>query len=317
MLVPLAVLGLALSAGCGDKDAGTGAAGPAGAAGPTGAAAHSDADVEQVRYENLVADCMKKQGFRYAPRPPLPMGDDDQGRFTGPASVLEPADEVREFRQKYGFGVFARLVYPNDPAVAVPDIDPAKNPNNAIRDGLDPARRKAYDLALQGAADVQTDEDKARKKADSGPQGCSGEASEQVYGPATRDEADSKAAERAYAAFQTDPDAVAAAQKYADCLRGRGYRVRSARPGEVESSMSEAAMDGNLPAEGPDGGKVPTGGAATAAVAGAAPVEPEVARAGLEREIKAALADLDCRTGYAALVRAKHAKTITAGRGQG
>jgi hypothetical protein len=315
MLVPLAVLGLALSAGCGDEDPGTGAAGPAGAADPTGAAAPGEADAQQLRVENLVADCMKKQGFRYVPRP-LPMASDDQGRFTGPASVLEPADEVRRFRQKYGFGVFSRLVYPNDPAVAAPRIDPADNPNNAIREGLDPARRKAYDLALQGADDVRTDEDKAKKKADSGPQGCYGTASEQVYGPATRDEAASKAAERAYAAFQTDPETVAAAQQYADCLRGRGYPVTSARPGEVESSMSVAAMDGKLPAEGPDGAKVPTGGAATAAVAGAAPVEPEVARAGLEREIKAALADLDCRTGYATLVRAKHAKTITAGRGQ-
>ncbi|MCA2218650.1 hypothetical protein [Jidongwangia harbinensis] len=320
VLVPLAALSLAFVAACGDKDSGSAEADAdraAGAPGATGAASVSEIDAQQREFENLVADCMKKQGFQYVPRP-LETGNSDLGRFTGRSSMLESTEEVRKFRQKYGFGHYSRLVYPNDPAVTVQVMDPSTNPNNKIREGLDPARRKAYDLALEGAkADPKLTEDEAKKKKDLKAQGCHGEASVKVYGDGTEEEVSTKEAERAYRAFQTDPKVVAAAQKYADCLRGKGYKVDSARPGEVDEAMSMAAVDGKLPMDDSTGAKIPTGGAATAAVGGSAPVSPEVAKAALEVEIKAALADLDCRTDYATLVRTKHAKAMSDGIGVG
>jgi len=64
MLVPLAVLGLALTAGCSDQEAGDADAGaPAGAT----TAAAADRNQKQQEAENLVADCMKAQGFKYVP----------------------------------------------------------------------------------------------------------------------------------------------------------------------------------------------------------------------------------------------------------
>jgi len=323
LLVPLAVLGLALTAGCGDKEAGNDAAG---AKDPAAAAANAAAETDTKRQqaENLTADCMKQQGFKYVPQV-IEETREDVGRFAGGLSVLEPADEVRKFRQKYGFGVFGRLVYPNDPAVARPDVDPAKNPNNAIREGLDAGRRKAYDLALNGNfADLKGSDEEVEKKmkeeeAKGKKRGCASESYTKVFGDAEQNAAGQKAKERAYQAFQTDPEVVAAAQKWADCLRGQGYKVEFTRPGEIDLAMATAAVDGKLPAgPGEDGDvKVPNGDTMTAAVGGSASMAPAEAKAGLQREIKAALADLDCRTDYATLVRTKYAKVLTDGNGQG
>ena len=302
VLVPLAALGLALVTACGGRDAEPAAGGaPAAAADPR---------VRQQEMQNVLADCMTKKGFQYVAYVAA-TGDSGLGRLTGPLSILESPNEVRAFREKYGFGVYARMVYPNDPAVATPETDAAKDPNTAIREALDPARRKAYDLALNGNQEGVKG-DRGLEKV-TGEPGCGGEASIKVYGEG-RDEAATGDVEQAYAAFQADPEVVAAAQKYADCLRGQGYKVTTTRPGEIEDTMNSAALDGMLPAQaGPDGAEIPVGGAVTAAAAGDTRLDPEVARAGLQTEIKAALADLGCRTDYALVVRTKHAGAV-AGR---
>jgi hypothetical protein len=311
LLVSLAVIGLALSAGCGDNKGGKGT--PDGGGARAGAPAAGADDAKKQKAENLIADCMKQQGFQYVPHVVVDT-EPESVRFTGQLSVLEPADEVRKFREKYGFGVMSRLVYPDDPAIKAPDIDPAKNPNNAIRDRLDAGRRKAYDLALDGIVSSGAD---GKPKGDVIQPGCSGKAYTEVFGDTTPDETTRKAQERAYTAFQTDPEVVAAAQKWSDCLRGQGYKLRYTRPGEIETDMAALAMDGRLPTGPGDSAQVPTGGAATAAVAGAAPISADAAKAGLQREVKAALADLDCRTDYAALVRSKYAKVLKDGDGKG
>ena len=129
VLVPLAALGLTLVTACSGQDA------EPGAGATTAAAANHQA--QQQGMQNFVADCMKKKGFQYVPQVAA-TGEDRRGvgRFTGPRSVLESPNEVRAFREKYGFGVFAQMVYPNDPAVAVRRKDPADNPNTAIREAL-------------------------------------------------------------------------------------------------------------------------------------------------------------------------------------
>ena len=322
LLVPLAVLGLALTAGCSDQETrDAGAEAPAGATTTTAAA---DRNQKQQQAENLVADCMKAQGFKYVPQVPADLRH-DSGRFAGGLSVLEPEAEVRKFRQKYGFGVFGRLVHPNDPAVAIQGPDPAGSPNDTIRGGLDAARRKAYDAALQGTvtefkgSDAEVERKQKAEVAAGKKLGCSREAYVKVFGDTESNAPAEQAREREYAAFQTDPQVVAAAQKWADCLRGQGYKVSSARPGEIDLAMASAAVDGKLPA-GPEedsGLPVPESDTMTAAVGGSASIAPAEAQAGLKREIKAALADLDCRTDYATLVRTKYAKVLLAHDGQG
>lgn len=322
MLVPLAVLGLALTAGCSDQEAKD----TADAGAPAGATTATAADRRQKQQEaeNLVADCMKAQGFQYVAQVPEDI-EQDSGRFAGGLSVLEPEAEVRKFRQKYGFGVFGRLVYPNDPAVAAQGPDRTESPNDAIRSGLDAGRRTAYDTALQGTVtefkgDPAEVERKQKAEVAQGKKlGCAREAYVKAFGSTEVNAPAEQAREREYAAFQTDPQVVAAAQKWADCLRGQGYKVSSARPGEIDLAMATTAVDGKLPA-GPEedsGLPVPESDTMTAAVGGSASIAPAEARAGLKREIKAALADLDCRTDYATLVRTKYAKVLLAHDGQG
>ena len=176
-------LGLALlAAGCGKTEAPPATAfdtPPAGAPAAATSATPGDPDSVEVKAENMIADCMKKKGFRYVPHPLSFESGEQISRYAGMLYVLEPADQVRAFRAKYGFGGYSRLVYPNDPAVTVVAPDPSKNPNNGIRDALDPAQQKAYDKALNGNMDAVKEGGKPPKNPEAG---CGGEASLKFYG---------------------------------------------------------------------------------------------------------------------------------------
>jgi len=319
-----AVLGLgALLAGCGAAPS-TGSS-TTGTTTSTAAPTQSGPDIntpegraeaDSIKFENLMADCMKAAGFQYVPHPQH--YTQPAGNVAGKDPATVPYDVLKTYRQKYGYGyLYASDVYPNDPNV-VQAYRPDQNPNNAIREGLDPARRKAYDLALEGVTDPGFDHKGTSngKKGDVTKPGCAAKAGTQVYGDTKPDEAGQKAKERSWSAFQTDPEAVAAAQKWADCLRGRGYKVEFTRPGEIETALASMAMDGKLPAGPGAPAGVPTEGAVTAAAGGGNAVPPAAAQAGLQLEIKAALADLDCRTDYATLVRTKYAKVLRDGDGK-
>ena len=104
--------------------------------------------------------------------------------------------------------------------------------------------------------------------------------SEEVESPAKKkkDAAD----RRLYRKFQTDPAVVSAAQKYADCLRERGFRPTKTQPGDIETALVDAAKE---PGDG---------------------ISKTAAQRGLAKEVKAALADLDCRTSYATIMRTKY-----------
>jgi hypothetical protein len=300
VILPLTALGLLLLAGCGGGPAADAAAQGSGvsATGSSGKAIQSKLDAQRQELENLTADCMKKQGFQYVPHALLMQNDDQVTRYGGPTSLLQPADEVRAFRQKYGFGAYARLVFPNDPAVALPVMDPGQNPNNAIRNALDPARQQAYDLALHGSDDDGSKTD-GKKTAGNSSQGCAGDAAQKVFGNGGQDNTAQKAAaQRAYTEYQTDPAVVAAAQNYADCLRGQGYKVTSTQPGTIETSLFNSAVD-------------------TVAKLSPGSVDGAAAKSGLAAEIKAALADLDCRGDYATIARTKYAQAIVDGGGVG
>jgi len=296
LTVCLAALSLTVLAGCGGKAADTSAAGTpkqdASASAQSTGGTTTDTNSAVVKAENMIADCMKAKGFQYVPHPVSYDDDSQVGKYAGMLSVLEPADQVRTFRAKYGFGVYSRLVYPNDPAVAARQQDPSQNPNNAIRDALDPARQKTYDVALQGFSGGLTAKQEANKSAD---QGCAGAASAKYFGSGQTKEQQA-AAGREYAKFENDPAVESAAQKYADCLKNKGYRVSSAKPGWVEQSLFTDA---------------------TEKVSDPAKVSAAAAKAGLANEIKAALDDLDCRADYATIARTKYAAAIRAGNGVG
>jgi hypothetical protein len=304
--ISLGIAGLAVAAmvtGCGTR-ADTSAGQPPGSSAADTTSPEAEAEAASVNAENMIADCMKRKGFEYIPHPMRYSDGGQVARYGGRLSILEPADRVRAFRSKYGFGQHSKSVYPNDPALQAGPTDAGENPNNAIREALDPARRKAYDLAYAG----DSGDGKAGQTAQSGSDlGCSGEASEKYFGSQADDQ---DANRREYAKFENDPAVVKAAQDYADCLTDKGYRVASARPGRIEEQLNSQFTGSSGGASAADASTGQEAGELGAA-------EQEEAKQALEKEIKAALDDLDCRTGYAELARTRYAKAVRAGGGAG
>jgi hypothetical protein len=302
------MLSLALVAGCGDgQNDGDPAAGGTTGSTSTSAPARgatpapvsnagsnpefAEINAQEVKAQNIIADCMKEQGFQYIPHPMVYGGGatDVLPRYTLRASLLEPADTVRAWRQKYGFGRYARLVYPNDPQVTPPE--PAPNPNTAIVQRLDPAQQKAYGMALNGQEGVNGQDGGVKDgKPSAGDQkaiskSCQTKAGAVFDAEAPETDATRKkeaADRRLYRKFQTDPAVVAAAQEYAGCLRKRGFRPARTQPGFIETALVDGAPE---PEEG---------------------ISAAAAKRGLAKEVKAALADLDCRTSYATIMRTQY-----------
>jgi hypothetical protein len=285
-LTMLAVLGAAglLLAGCGGgtQVAGSAPAGTSAAASPTPPTTSADTgsfDQQSVKYENLMADCMKAAGFDYKPHP-LEIAPATSA-VVGKNAALVPYDQLKTYRTKYGFGAFyAQDVYPNDPNVAPKEAPIRPDPNQQIRDALGSAQKHAYNLAYDGG---WLEKITAGAPKTSTPQGgCTAKIAKEVYGEGVQTQEQQgrdqqfKAAEQQ---FETNSAVLSAAQAYGDCLRGHGYQVTSTKPGVIENTMGQAVQQEHTDHPNPD------------------------PRAGLTKEIKTALDDLDCGKAYEAAAK--------------
>lgn len=265
-LLPLAAL--ALLCGCGG-------------AAETAAPSPSATSDKKHRLEAAKADCMKQQGFKYVPyvsRPQVQDTDESRKRAAGDYQAM------RKFREKYGFGIFATYVYPKEmgnPAVK-PD-DPQVNPNWAIQSSLSKAQMGAYRKALDT---------------------CVVTAANQVLGlklkPGTDYYAEQYDARRRElkSGVNGDPELIRLAGAMAACLKGKGHAISDATPLAMaergpetfrvqEDRLGRAQRD-DVPDVAPPvkEGEPPMTYAPT--------LTPEEARPYLNREIKAALDDLEC-----------------------
>ncbi|EWM13264.1 hypothetical protein [Kutzneria sp. 744] len=290
-----------LLAGCGGAPSATSTT-PAGtsssASTPTEAAPDTNtpegkAEAWSIKFENLMADCMKAAGFQYVPHPQH--YSRPAGNVAGKDPALVPYDVLKPYRQKYGYGAYyAGDVFPNDPNVVKPAAGPESNPNNAIRAGLDPARQQAYDQAFDGGARQQLTT--ASKKTDIKTGGCSDKIRKQLGniddGPAvTTDPTAQAAAALAEQQFTTDATVLAAAQDYGNCLRQHGYTVPSTKPGVIEHTLEQTVEQEhtNSPA-----------------------VDKKQA---LTKEIKISLDDLECGKAYEAAAKPFVEKLLQVGVG--
>ncbi|MFI5838215.1 hypothetical protein ACIA8K_00650 [Catenuloplanes sp. NPDC051500] len=281
--IAVTVTGLTLLAGCGgtDADADTGTAS---STGQPAAGGLSDEATKRQAVQKLIADCMKEKGFQYEISPPVEMNS-RSAEFTGPASVLKTDEEMRAYRQKYGFGIYSEQVFPDDPMVKQPDFNPEDNPNNKIREALDPARQEAWDAAFS------SDGKNGRNEP-----GCADTANEQVFGTNEADPEKQAEKDREYEKFRTDPAVVKAAHEYGDCLRGKGYKVASTEPGMIENAVYDVINEPRFNGE---------------------QVSAAEAKKRLAEEITASLADLDCRGEYATIARTQYGAVVATGGGVG
>lgn len=237
-----------------------------GCAATTGQTAQpATAGKEQVR-ESSIADCMKASGFRYISAPRARVSTDPDGRRTaGDYAAL------KAYRTKYGFMIFSALVYPKDDRAGGLDTG-AESPNDKNLMALSAAQQDAYRKALDG---------------------CFSQATKQIFGKDVKSFDDyyakyAKAYESVVLSrLDADPKLIPLAQEYADCLKSQGVRVDSAKPSAVGEQAQKPFYDELFALGKKEHPK-------TKAENWWPSFTPAQARPYLNREIKAALADLEC-----------------------
>jgi hypothetical protein len=302
-----ATLVLPALAGCGGADSKDGArgSGPAAPGVATTVASSYDGHTtpgdpgslaRERRIQAMTADCMKQSGFTYVAHVPA--------ELLAPP-IEEPTDyaAMKKERSADGFGIFLKYARPDDPHLRAGEGPADHNPNDAIRDGLDPAQRKVYQTTLFG-------DDLAQKAKGLPLGGCYGKA-EQVVSPHARklyadrmhkiitDQANSGGKRVKFddpPALLNNPDLKKVENGYVNCLKGLGYEIEPDRAYPVTEIAQRPTLDAldRLTHGDIIGGKVDQATAANQ----------------LKAEIKSALEDLECGKDYFVL----HEKLLTADR---
>ncbi|MDT0427762.1 hypothetical protein [Streptomyces salyersiae] len=269
----------------------------AGSSGQLDVPADANADLKkQYLLENAVAACMKKQGFTYTPVAP----EDPAASW-----ATDGADYAltKKYRQKYGFGVYAGIVYPDVGASARRDSN--GTPNADYMDTLTPEQKTAYNEALGAPPDPKTGQKDWT--------GCQGEADKKVYGSASAEERGTTSENRNRTnaqALNGDPKLVALAQSYASCLKKEGISVTTTQPTGIGEMVRLQAL-----------GSAPAGAGGMAAVAEDGntreSLSKEEALPLLTKDIELATRDLECGKEFRAAYFPKFLKAPTSGGGAG
>ncbi|MFI6504108.1 hypothetical protein [Nonomuraea typhae] len=236
------------------------------------AAPSADPANKQREQQAQLATCMKGKGFTYHPvvsMPELPdaIKQEMSGDYQG----------MKKYREKYGFGFAASLVYPNDGvgriSRSMAEGDTGDDPNAKVINGLPKAQREAYFNAMSACTLDMIN--KATGKRLKSMEEVGKAQSEMLKQIISRE-------------IDGDPKLVELAGAFGDCLKAKGYRVASQRPSEIARSTEGPFMEefGKLARD----GKNPT---------------PAEARPLLQREIKAALDDLECGKDFHPVYRPK------------
>ncbi|WP_190077026.1 hypothetical protein [Streptomyces daghestanicus] len=264
--------------------------------------ADANADLKkQYLLENAIAACMNKQGFPYTPVAP----EDPAASWTTDGADYEL---TKKYRQKYGFGIYAGIVYPGDagaPGSAAARQDSDRTPNADYVDTLTPGQKAAYDEALGAFPDPKAGEKNWT--------GCLGEADKKVYGSASARERGTATTNRNQAnaqALNGDPKLVALAQSYASCLRKEGISVTTTQPTGIGEMVKLQAFE-----------STPAGAGGVSAADGSGNAQESLSKEEalplLTRDIELAMRDLECGKEFRAAYFPKFLKAPTSGGGAG
>jgi hypothetical protein len=244
-------------------------------------AADADTRARLLRSEELVAACMREQGFDYTPQ-------DLYAQVTGDGTGPDAAWGTREFAEQYGYGVST------DPWGTAEDAPDAPDPDADARAAMSDAERAAYDEALHGPG--QDDPDAAY---DWSTGGCTGAAQHEIDTTERQDPGEHAALEeeitRALEAVWSDPRIARVDAAWATCMADAGYPEQTT-PGAAQSTLMPAwstVQGWDDPAyqaalEGWDYDADPAGPSL-------APPDPAAVAEFTAHEIAMALADLDCQ----------------------
>ncbi|MFD9940948.1 hypothetical protein ACFWYW_45290 [Nonomuraea sp. NPDC059023] len=262
----LAVSALAVLTGCGSVQAG---GEPKAGASATPTTATAD---KKLQMESIQADCMKQKGFRYVAyvRP--------EEKKTAAEIKRDNGDyqEMRKYREKYGFEVFAEFIHPGEVGISKEEAKVDKDPNRKITQDLSTAQYEAY-----------------RKAQDT----CFSRAAKQVLGKTVTRRMDIfnqfAQAKKLMVAREMDGDQrlVGLASAMADCLRGKGYTVTKTAPRDISMMVHDTINDtmSRIGAKQEGVEWQPGSKSIIQAKLTAAQAKPY-----FQKEIKAALDDLEC-----------------------
>ncbi|AEE44247.1 hypothetical protein Celf_0097 [Cellulomonas fimi ATCC 484] len=221
--------------------------------------------------EELVASCMRREGFDYVPRPV---------EVRERAADGIPAWGSREFAERFGYGAATESVLlaaqGGDEPSAAPD------PNLATVQALSPEGQDAYWTALLGRQDVSAGAD--GQAYDWTTAGCTGWAEhESDARTAVEDDPDLaevvRAAEEIDLAVELDARVLSALDAWSRCMALRGYDV--ATPQDAEAAAYDAVTQLRAGGELRDDGSVV--------------VDPAALDALAQQEVTMATDDASCR----------------------
>ena len=217
-------------------------------------------DAQLLAQEELVAACMKEQGFVYVPFPPTPLGFDFS--LVGSSEVDSP-----EWIERYGYGI-----------VNAPDREDvviSADPNVEIVESLSESDKKAYTVTLWGGPDAYT----ADGEYDPTLGGCFGAATVEL---AAQDPLTDKrfaplqdAVLDFYTRLMTEPEVVELDTRWAQCMDAAGHGPYVSQLDALAEINGEYVVTVNE-----------QGGAAT---------QDPALRELADRELILARADLECR----------------------
>ncbi|MBB5080823.1 hypothetical protein [Nonomuraea endophytica] len=262
----LTVAALAVLTGCGSVEAG---GEPEAGASATPGTATVD---KKLQMESVLADCMKQKGFKYVAYVP------PEEKLTAAEIKRDNGDyqELRKNREKYGFGVFAEFIYPGEVGISKKVAQADKDPNTKITGDLSTAQYTSY-----------------KKARDT----CFALAAKEVLGKSITKRTDLfqqfSQAKKLIVAREVDGDQqlVGLASTMADCLRGKGYTVTETAPRDISMAVQDSIHDmaSRIGAKQQGIEFDPGSGEIIMPELTAAQAKPY-----FQKEIKAALDDLEC-----------------------
>ncbi len=162
--------------------------------------------LKQTAAENLIRDCMKTQGFDYVPQDPAAQ----EAALLGGRGLSKD-----DFEKQYGYGITTLYEQRRQQAVA--------GPNEAIRDSLSEADRKAYDKALHGDDPTATFVDAIDTGDYSRLGGCLKLATDRVFGGAEVLESLSAKLDELDEKMRSDSRMVKVVKDWSACMREKGF----------------------------------------------------------------------------------------------
>ncbi|NUW33682.1 hypothetical protein HTZ77_19910 [Nonomuraea sp. SMC257] len=247
---------------------------------PAAAASTPAAADKKQQLESVKADCMKQKGFKYVPYAGPPRKETEQDRKISSGDY----QAMRKDREKNGFGVYPAYVYPEEFRREREKSDAAHpDPNLKIQSKLSPAQLDAFHKASDA---------------------CQAAAAKQVLGLTIKSgmdyfqQRDAARKKAVTSELDSDPRLVELAGAMATCLKNKGYSVADTAPSKMAvrghiSFLEQQDRQGREqhPEEAQSMPKAKKGEEPNYL---SPELTPEEAKPYLEKEIKAALDDLEC-----------------------